>query len=146
MAHSFDDINTVAVIGAGVMGAGIAAHFANAGCQVILLDMASEGPDPARLARDAVARQLKTGGFMHPALAAKIRVGTIADDLVLAAEADWIVEAIVELPEVKRDLYQRLAPMMKAGAVLSSNTSTIPLATLVEDRRASCRERVSSPV
>jgi len=125
-------IQTVAVIGAGVMGAGIAAHFANAGCGVILLDMASEGADPARLAREAVTRQVKTAGFMHPALAAQVRVGTIADDLPLVAEADWIVEAIVELPDAKRSLYARLAPLMKAGAVLSSNTSTIPLATLVE--------------
>lgn len=132
MASSIEGIDTVAVIGAGVMGSGIAAHFANAGSRVILLDMASDGPDPARLARDAVARQLKTGGFMHPALAAKVTVGSITDDFGLVAEADWIVEAIVERLEVKRDLYTRLAPLMKTGAVLSSNTSTIPLANLVE--------------
>ena len=132
MASSRETIDTVAVIGAGVMGAGIAAHFANAGSRVILLDIASDGPDPARLARDAIARQVKTGGFMHPDLAAKVTVGTITDDFGLVAEADWIVEAIIERLEAKRDLYSRLAPLMKTGAVLSSNTSTIPLANLVK--------------
>ena len=132
MLMSMKEITTVAVIGAGVMGAGIAAHFANAGRRVILLDMAVDGPDPARLARDAMTRQVKSGGFMHPALAAKVTVGTIADDLGLVAEADWVVEVIVEQLGAKRDLYARLAPLMKAGAVLSSNTSTIPLASLIE--------------
>ena len=132
MPVSTHGIATVAVIGAGVMGAGIAAHVANAGRHVILLDMASDGPDPARLARDAVARQIKAGGFMHPALAARITVGTIADDLDLVAGADWVVEAIVEHLGAKRDLYARLAPRMKLGALLSSNTSTIPLASLIE--------------
>lgn len=132
MLMSMKEITTVAVIGAGVMGAGIAAHFANAGRRVILLDMAVDGPDPARLARDAVTRQVKSGGFMHPVLAAKVTVGTIESDLGLVAEADWIVEAIVEQIGAKRDLYARLAPLMRPGAVLSSNTSTIPLASLIE--------------
>ncbi len=131
MDVAVQEITTVAVIGAGVMGAGIAAHLANAGCDVILLDIAGPEPDRARPARDAVARQIKAGGFMHPSLAARIRPGTIDDDLELVAGAEWIIEAIVEQPAVKRDLYARMAPLMRPGAILSSNTSTIPLATLV---------------
>lgn len=130
MSHAADSVKKAAVIGAGVMGAGIAAHLANAGCEVVLLDIAVDGADPARLARDAVARQVKVGGFMHPALAAEVTVGT-TDDLSLVADCDWVVEAIVELPEVKKDLYARLDAVMKPDAILSSNTSTIPLATLV---------------
>jgi 3-hydroxyacyl-CoA dehydrogenase len=132
MGAESQEIASVAVIGAGVMGAGIAAHFANAGCDVVLLDVAGQGSDPAQPARDAIARQVKAGGFMHPSLAAKVRPGTITDDLELTADADWIIEAIVELPEIKRNLYASLAPRMKTGAILSSNTSTIPLAILAD--------------
>lgn len=132
MTTEVKGISAVAVIGAGVMGAGIAAHFANAGCFVVLLDMAQEGSDPARLARDAVARQVRTGGLMHPSLAGAIRVGTIQHDLALVGDVDWVVEAIVELPEVKRDLYRRLTSLLRPDTVVSSNTSTIPLATLAD--------------
>lgn len=125
-------IRKAAVIGAGVMGAGIAAHFANAGIPVVLLDIPVDDPDRARLAREAVARQIRTGGFMHASLARQVTVGTTEQDLGLVADCDWVVEAVVESLPVKRDLYTRLSQVMKPGAVLSSNTSTIPLATLVE--------------
>lgn len=92
-------VRRVAVVGAGLIGGGIAAQFANAGIPVDLLDV--RGPDPARPSAAATAgieRQLKVGGFMHPAAAALVRPGNIDDDLGRLAEADWIVEAIVEGP------------------------------------------------
>jgi len=120
------NIRKAMVIGAGSMGSGIAAQFANGGVPVILLDVTAEA------ARAGVERQLKAQGFMDPSAAALVEVGGIADDLPRASEADWIVEAIVEDLAVKRDLYARLEAVRRAGTAVSSNTSTIPLAWLVE--------------
>ena len=128
-------IERVAVIGSGVMGGGIAAQLANAGVSVLLLDVvAKEGPDRSAVARGAVGRLSKSRppAFMHRRAARRIEVGNIDDDLARAGEADWIVEAVVERLDVKRDLYARLDAVRRPGAIVSSNTSTIPLARLVE--------------
>ena len=128
-------IERVAVIGSGVMGGGIAAHLANAGASVLLLDVASkDGPDRSAVARAAVARLAKSNppAFMHRRAAGRIDAGNLEDDLSRAGEADWIVEAVVERLDVKRDLYARLDAVRKPGAIVSSNTSTIPLARLTE--------------
>ncbi len=128
-------IERVAVIGSGVMGGGIAAHLANAGASVLLLDMAAkDGPDRSAVARAAVARLAKSNppAFMHRRAAGRIDAGNLEDDLSRAGEADWIVEAVVERLDVKRDLYARLDAVRKPGAIVSSNTSTIPLARLTE--------------
>ncbi|MFC5421536.1 3-hydroxyacyl-CoA dehydrogenase/enoyl-CoA hydratase family protein [Bosea eneae] len=117
-------INKAVVIGAGVMGSGIAAHLANAGVSVVLLDMEKA------LADAGVARQIKAGGFMDPAFASRIVTGSTSDDLGLAADADWIVEAIAERLDVKQALYKALEPLRKRGSIVSSNTSTIPLSAL----------------
>src|ERR1700676_560967 len=87
-------IARAAVIGAGLMGSGIAAQFANAGVPVTLLDLASkDGSARDSVARAGVDRQLKIGGFMHPDAARLVATGTIEDDLGQLADADWIVEA-----------------------------------------------------
>ena len=128
-------IERVAVIGSGVMGGGIAAQLANAGARVLLLDVAAkDGPDRSAVARGAVARLSKSRppAFMHRGAVRRIDTGNIDDDLVRAGEADWIVEAVVERLDVKRDLYARLDAVRKPGAIVSSNTSTIPLARLVD--------------
>lgn len=124
-------ISRVAVIGAGAMGGGIAAQFANAGVPVELLDMA--GPEGARnaAAEAGLARQLKVGGFMTPQAAANIRCGNVEDDLDRLADVDWIVEAIVEKLEVKHALYREVEQVRRPGTILSSNTSTIPRADLI---------------
>lgn len=132
------EIRKAAVLGAGVMGAGIAAHLANAGIDVVLLDVAVAGRD---LAADAVAKQVKAGGFMHPSFAGRVATGTIDEDLDLLADADWIIEAVVELPDVKRDLYLRLNKVAKPDAVISSNTSTIPLQRLTDQMPVSVTRR-----
>ncbi|WP_234730254.1 3-hydroxyacyl-CoA dehydrogenase/enoyl-CoA hydratase family protein [Acidocella facilis] len=119
-------IRKAGVIGAGVMGSGIAAHLANAGLDVMLLDV------EAAAATAAVARQLKAGGFMDPVFAERIATGSVDDDLPKVADADWIIEAVAERLDVKQALYARIESVRKPGSVVSSNTSTIPLAALVE--------------
>lgn len=125
----------VAVIGAGVMGSGIAAHLANAGCSVLLLD-AVPGAAAAALERLAAARP---SPFVTKALAGRVTPGTVATDLAGVSDCDWIVEAIVEDLDAKRALYAALEPVRRADAIVTSNTSTIPLAHLVEGRSAAFR-------
>ncbi|GAV34690.1 putative 3-hydroxyacyl-CoA dehydrogenase [Roseomonas sp. TAS13] len=121
-------IQRVGVIGAGVMGAGIAAQMANAGLPVVLLDVVPGG------AAKALAAMLKAdpAPFMHRGAAKLVQPGELESDLHLLADCDWVVEAITERLEAKRELYARLDGVMKPGAVLSSNTSTIPLQALAE--------------
>lgn len=128
-------IEKVAVIGAGVMGAAIAAHVANAGIPAVLLDIVPEGAENRNmLAEGAVTTMLKTkpAPFMHKRNAKLITTGNLEDNLDLVADCDWIVEAIIELPNLKQDLYQKLEAVRKKGCVVSSNTSTIPLKTLMD--------------
>ncbi|WP_456316094.1 3-hydroxyacyl-CoA dehydrogenase NAD-binding domain-containing protein [Roseicella aerolata] len=121
-------IRKVGVVGAGVMGAGIAAQVANAGVPVVVLDILPGG------AARAVERMLKTepAPFMHKGAARLVTPGDLEADLALLAECDWICEAIIEQPEAKRALYARLQGVRKPGSIVSSNTSTIPLAALTE--------------
>ncbi len=119
-------VKRAAVIGAGSMGGGIAAQFANAGVPVLLLDVTADQ------ARAGLGRQLKAGAFMHPDAAALVEVGGVAGDLGRVADADWIVEAVIENLDAKRDLFRRLEAARRDGAAVSSNTSTIPLAHLTD--------------
>ncbi|MCP4962915.1 MAG: 3-hydroxyacyl-CoA dehydrogenase family protein [Actinomycetia bacterium] len=107
-------IESVAVIGCGTMGSGIAAASAAARCRVLMLDVDAEAVERGLGAVDEEHRHL-------------VETGTIADDLDKIAAYDWICEAIVEDLEVKRDLFERLEPLRKEGSVISSNTSGIPL-------------------
>ncbi len=118
-------IRKVGVIGAGVMGAGIAAQVANAGLPVLLLDLVPDG------AAKAVERMLKQdpAPFMSKAAAKLVETGGTETDLARLAECDLIVEAIIERPDAKQALYRKLIEAAP-NAVVSSNTSTIPLAVL----------------
>jgi 3-hydroxyacyl-CoA dehydrogenase len=129
-------IKKVCVIGAGTMGAGIAAQVANAGVPVLLLDIVRDGPDRNAVARGAVARLAKSepAAFMSGAAAKLVEIGNIDDDLARVAECDWVIEAIVERIELKQSLYERLDALRRPGTAVSSNTSTIPLAQLVAGR------------
>lgn len=130
------EVRKVAVIGAGVMGAGIAAQVANAGVPVVLLDIVKEGaPSRSAVAEGAVAKMLKTdpAPFMSPTAAKLVTTGNIEDDLGLLAECDWVIEAVVERLDVKQALYKRIDAVRRPGTAVSSNTSTIPLAALVRD-------------
>jgi len=129
------EIRKVAVLGAGVMGSGIAAQVSNAGIPVTLLDIVPEGAsDRNAIARGAIARLLETepAAFMDKRTARLISVGNLDDDLDRLADADWIIEVVIERPEVKRDLFRRIDVVRKPGAIVSSNTSTIPLAVLTD--------------
>ncbi len=129
------EIKKVAVIGAGVMGAAIAAHVANAGIPCVLLDIVpKDGGNRNAFAEGAVAKMLKTkpAPFMHARNARLITTGNLEDHLSLLADVDWICEAIIENPAIKRDLYAKLEGVRKPGSIVTSNTSTIPLATLLE--------------
>jgi 3-hydroxyacyl-CoA dehydrogenase len=131
------DIKKVAVIGAGVMGAAIAAHVTNAGIPVVLLDIVGKDPnDRGAIANGAVAKLLKTepAPFMSARNAKLITTGNLEDNLDLLADCDWIVEAIIENLKIKHDLYSKLENVRKAGSIVTSNTSTIPLKKLIEGR------------
>ena len=127
-------IRRVAVIGSGTMGSGIAGHLANAGVDVVLLDVASDPPDRNAVANGALERMRVRSPppFMHPDHAARISTGNVEDHLDRAGECDWIVEAIVERIDVKRELYDALECVRRPGVVVSSNTSTLPLSLLTE--------------
>ncbi|MBC3940304.1 3-hydroxyacyl-CoA dehydrogenase/enoyl-CoA hydratase family protein [Sphingomonas albertensis] len=132
-----DAVKKVCVIGAGVMGAGIAAQVANAGIPVLLLDIVPrEGDDRDAVAKGAVAKMLKTdpAPFMSKRAAKLVETGNIDDHLDRVAECDWIVEAIVERLDIKQALYAKLEALKRPGTAVSSNTSTIPLGNLVEGR------------
>ena len=130
------EINKVAVIGAGVMGAGIAAHVANAGIPVVLLDIVpKDAPADKRsaIAEGAVAKMLKAdpAPFMHKRNAKLITTGNLEDNLDLISDCDWVIEAIIENLAIKQDLYRKLESVRKPGSMLSSNTSTIPMNDLM---------------
>ena len=130
-------INKVCVIGAGTMGAGIAAQIANAGVPVLLLDIVpKEGDNRSAIAEGAVAKMLKTdpAPFMGKRAAKLVETGNIEDDLTKVAECDWVVEAIIERLDIKQNLYARLEEVRTPGTAVSSNTSTIPLAQLTDGR------------
>ncbi|MCL7466138.1 3-hydroxyacyl-CoA dehydrogenase/enoyl-CoA hydratase family protein [Phaeovulum sp. NW3] len=125
-------VKRAAVIGAGAMGGGIAAQFANAGILVDLIDIPGGDGNRNGPAEAGIARQVKTGGFMSAEAATLVRAGNTEDHLDRVAEADWIVEAIIEDLGAKRDLYARLEAVRKDGSSVSSNTSTIRREALVE--------------
>lgn len=130
-------IKKVAVIGSGVMGSGIAAHIANSGTQVVLLDIVPKdaGSDRSKLAKGAIERMLKAdpAPLTHKRKAKLITPGNLEDDLNLLSDADWIIEVVLENLDVKRDLYKKIGQVRKPKSIVSSNTSTIPLKHLTAD-------------
>jgi 3-hydroxyacyl-CoA dehydrogenase len=123
-------IHRAAVLGAGVMGAQIAAHFANAGLRVALLDVTRQA------ARDGLARAraIKPDPFFTSATAAAIETGGFDEDLDGLRSADWIVEAIVERLDAKQALLDKVDGVRQPGVIVSSNTSGIPLASIAAGR------------
>ena len=141
MTHS---IRRVAVLGAGTMGAAIAAHCANAGLQVDLLDIApKDGDDKNAVVDGGYERMVKARppALMAKEVANRIRTGNFDDDLERVAEADWVLEAILERLEPKRELAERVEALAMDDAIISSNTSGIPLHQIAEGRSESFRRR-----
>ena len=125
------NIQKVAVIGAGTMGAGIAGQAANAGCDVLLLDLPSDGANVNALAQKGLDRISNPAdpGILSPDVTKRITVGNIRDDFDKLAECDWVAEAILERLDLKKDLYKKLDSVCKDSAIISSNTSTCLLYT-----------------
>ena len=134
-------IEKAVVLGAGTMGSRIAAHFANAGLPCVLLDIvppnlpadrpAGERDKIVRAGLDA-AKKSKPAAFFTPALAEKIAIGNFEDDLARCAEADWIIEVVAENLEIKRKLLARVAQFRKPGAIVTTNTSGLPVRLIAE--------------
>ena len=135
-------IAKVGVVGAGAMGSGIAALCASAGLPVVLLDIPGKD-DRGKPARDGLAKAVKAkpAPFMDAARAALITTGNTEDDVGLLADCDWIVEAIIELPKPKQDLFAKLEALTKPGCIIASNTSGIPMHILLEGRSAAFTQR-----
>lgn len=138
------NIEKVAVVGAGVMGASIAAHISNAGCEVLLLDIVPENAsDRSVIAKSAIDKLLKAepSPFMHKNNARLIVPGNVEDDLQKLADVDWVIEAVIEYPGIKKSLYRKLDGVCRKDCLISSNTSTLPLSLLMEGMPDSFRRR-----
>jgi 3-hydroxyacyl-CoA dehydrogenase len=134
-------INKVAVLGAGTMGARIAAHFANAGIPCVLLDIV---PPDATASTDKAARnkivnagleaaiKSKPAAFFEKGLDRLVKTGNFDDDMKLLADADWIIEAVAENLEIKRTLLKKVEAVRKPGSIITTNTSGLPVASIAE--------------
>src|ERR1039458_9176444 len=134
-------INRVAILGAGTMGARIAAHFANAGVPSYLLDIdpGDVAPGAGATARNKIAaagldaaRKSKPAAFMDPSLARFVTVGNFDDDLKKLADVDWIIEAVVENLDIKRALLRKVEAIRKPGTIVTTNTSGLPVGKISE--------------
>jgi len=130
-------IHKVAVLGAGTMGARIAAHFANAGVPSYLFDIVP--PDADAPARNKIAaagldaaKKSKPAAFMEASLTRLITVGNFDDDLKRLADVDWIIEAVVENLELKRALLRKVEAIRKPGTIITTNTSGLPVGRIAE--------------
>ena len=126
-------INKIAVIGSGVMGAGIAAHIANAGTEVLLYDIAHNGENKNLLAEQAIEKLLTTEPppFSHIDHIKYITPCNLEEHLHLFSNVDWVIEAVVENVSVKQKLYHTLSQYCRLNTIFSSNTSTITLKELL---------------
>jgi 3-hydroxyacyl-CoA dehydrogenase len=127
----------VAVLGAGTMGARIAAHFANAGVPAYLFDIVPPNADSSTRNKIAAAGldaavKSKPAAFFEPGLASLISGGNFEDDLKKLAEVDWIIEAVVENLDVKRDLLRKVESVRRPGTIITTNTSGLPIAKIAE--------------
>jgi len=135
-------INSAAIIGAGTMGLGIAGQLANAGINVLLLDIAADGPNRNAICERALERLLDENqpGLLHKDKLKHITIGNIEDDMAKLADVDWIAEAVVERLDIKKSLYREIDKYRKSGSIISSNTSTIPISLLVADMPEAFRQ------
>ncbi|WP_456409691.1 3-hydroxyacyl-CoA dehydrogenase family protein, partial [Oceanithermus sp.] len=135
-------IKKVGVVGAGTMGSGIAALLASAGVPVVLLDIPGK-EDPLEFVKRGLerAKKAKPAAFMRKDRAELITIGNTRDDLELLKDVDWVIEAIIEKLEPKQELYARLEEILPEHAIVSSNTSGIPMKALLEGRSEGFKKR-----
>jgi len=148
----FKPIRRAGVVGAGVMGSGIAAHLANAGIEVVLLDIVPPNLSDAERANPAARSRFAAGGleralkarpaaFFHPSLARLVRTGNTEDHLEWLAGCDLIIEAVIEQVEPKRALFARLDGLVRPDAVVASNTSGLRISEMLEGRSEGFRKQ-----
>ncbi|WP_068548774.1 3-hydroxyacyl-CoA dehydrogenase/enoyl-CoA hydratase family protein [Thermosulfidibacter takaii] len=137
------EVKKAAVLGAGVMGAAIAAHLANVGIPVLLLDIPpKEGDDRNAIARAGLERALKAKppAFYHKEFAELVEVGNFEDDMPKIAECDLVIEAIVENLQIKRSLFEKVDQCRKPGSIIATNTSGISINAIAEGRSEDFRK------
>ncbi len=144
-------INKVAVIGSGIMGSGIACHFANIGVQVLLLDIVPRELNDAekakgltlqdkavrnRIVNDSLQKSIKSNPkpLYHPSFASRISTGNLEDDVAKVKEVDWIIEVVVERLDIKKQVFDTLEKHRTPGTLITSNTSGIPIHFMNEGR------------
>ena len=140
-------IKKVVVIGSGTMGSGIAAQLCNANIPVTLLDLKTE---ISKKARDRIHKS-RPPLLLDKSKINNIKVGNILDDFAEVNEADWVVEAVVEIIDIKHDIYEKIFKVRKKGAIVSSNTSSIPIKVLSqnlteEEKKDFCITHFFNPV
>jgi len=134
------EIQKAAVLGAGTMGSRIAAHLANAGVDVVLLDIPTPGAETEQQRNAIVAKAFKAlkksrvPAFFTGETSRRIRLGNFQDNLDQIADADWIIEAVIERLDVKQQLLEKVDSVRRPGSLVSSNTSGLPIAKLAEGR------------
>src|SRR5512141_144710 len=141
-------IHKAVVIGSGTMGAAIAAHLANTGVPVTLLDIApKDAPSNDRGACNKIVNEgwerclkAKPANLMATELKTLVKLGNLEDDFGLVADADWVCEAIVENLKIKQDLMARIDEVRKPNGIVSTNTSGIPVAAIAEGRSKQFRK------
>ena len=150
-------INKVAVIGSGIMGSGIACHFANIGVEVLLLDIVPRELNDRekakgltlqdkvvrnRLVNDSLAAALKSkpSPIYHPKFADRITTGNLEDDISKVAKVDWIIEVVVERLDIKKQVFENLDKHRAKGTLITSNTSGIPIKFMSEGRSEDFQE------
>ena len=141
------EIKKVVVIGSGTMGSGIAAHLCNANIPVTLLDLTT---DISEKARERIKKS-RPPLLIDKSKIDNIDVGNINDNFNVVSEADWVVEAVVERIDIKHNIYEKIFKERKAGSIISSNTSSIPISVLseklsVEDKKDFCITHFFNPV
>ncbi len=144
-------IRKIAVLGSGIMGSRIACHFANAGCEVLLLDivpqeLTEEEQKKGRTLQDKAVRNrivnqafqatlnAKPAALYSRSFASRIRTGNFDDDMPALAQCDWIMEAVVERLDIKRQVFEKVEQFRSAGTLVSTNTSGIPVQLMLEGR------------
>ncbi|MCB0468405.1 MAG: 3-hydroxyacyl-CoA dehydrogenase family protein, partial [Aequorivita sp.] len=142
-------INKVAVIGSGIMGSGIACHFANIGVEVLLLDIVPRELNDAekkkgltledkvvrnRIVNDDLQKAIKSNPapLYHKDFAKRISTGNLEDDISKVKTADWIIEVVVERLDIKKQVFENLAKHRKEGTLITTNTSGIPIHLMSE--------------
>ncbi|MGB8221980.1 MAG: 3-hydroxyacyl-CoA dehydrogenase/enoyl-CoA hydratase family protein [Polyangiales bacterium] len=144
-------VRRAGVIGSGVMGSGIMAHFANAGVDVVMLDIVPPGLSDADKENPAKRNQFSAGGlqgalkakpaaFFHPSYAKRVTIGNLEDDIALLKGCDLVIEAIIENVDIKRSLFHKLESTLDEGTVVASNTSGLRIAEMLQGRGEAFRK------